>query len=110
MSDKSISFHFSETNTPTTFSTLHGLSRHRINRPCRSDLEFVVHHVSETLIVDNAEVDIRSKFLTCDTRIHRFVAPVVVTSGYKLFTEMVNGGVLFVEPFNTCDCELANIQ
>lgn len=98
MGDKGVSFHFSESNTSSTFSPLDRLSRDGIDRSRRPHLEFIVYHVSETLVVDDTQVDVRCELLSGDARVHRFVAPVVVTRGDELFTKVINGGVLFIEP------------
>ena len=69
---------------------LDGLPSERIDRSSRPDLEFIVDHMSQSLIVDHADVDVRSELFTCDTRVHRFVAVIVVPSRKKLIT---NSGI-----------------
>ena len=47
----------------------------------------------QPLIVDHPKVDVRGKFLTCDTRIHWFVAIIVVPSSTKLLAEIIDSGI-----------------
>lgn len=70
----------------------------RINRTSCSDLELVVHHVSQTLIVDKTKVNVGMEFFTSDTRVHRLVTVVVVTSSSKLLAKVVNWSILVREP------------
>jgi len=50
----------------TFFFYLDWLTRDRINRASGSDLEFVKYHVSQTLVVNNAYVNVRGKLLSGD--------------------------------------------
>jgi hypothetical protein len=54
--------------------------------------------MAETLIVYNPEIDIGSKLLSCDARVHRFVTPVIVSGNEELFPEVVYSCVFFVKP------------
>lgn len=65
-------------------TNLDGLSSQRIDGSSGSDLELVVDHVSETLVVNDTEVDVCRELLTGDTRIHGLVSEVVVTRLEKL--------------------------
>ena len=46
------------------FSSFDWLVSYRIHRACSSDLELIGDHVTETLIVDDAEEDLALKKLT----------------------------------------------
>ena len=69
-------------DTPNSEKTtnLHRLSSNRIHWASSSDLELVEHHVPESLVVHNAKIDVCRELLPGDSRIHRFVAVVVVSS------------------------------
>ena len=49
--------------------------------------------MSEPLIIDHPKVDVRGEFLACDTRIHWFVAIIVVPGSTKLFAEIVDSSI-----------------
>lgn len=74
------------------------LACHRIHRTSCSYLEFIQHHVSQSLVVNHAKVDVSRELLSCDAGVHWLVAVVVVTSCHKLVAEVVNRSVLFSEP------------
>ena len=42
--------------------------------PCRADLELVIDHVPETLVIHDADVNVRVELLARDAGIHRLVA------------------------------------
>lgn len=102
MCDQSVTLHLAEPDTSSTFAALigwrdvrlvsvmcqgyvsggtdlDGLACHWINGACSSDLELVQHHVPQTLIVDDTEIDVGCELLACDARVHWLVAVVVVT-------------------------------
>ena len=79
-------------------TNLYGLSGQRVDWPCCPDLELVQDHVSETLIVNDSDVNVRSELLAGNPRVHWLVAIVVVSCGLELFTEVINCGVVFSEP------------
>ena len=56
-------------------------------------MKLVKYHVPQPLIVDHPKVDVRSEFLTCDTRIHWLVAIIVVPSSTKLLAEIIDSGI-----------------
>lgn len=85
------------TKKTTEYIYLDRLSGHRINGTCRPDLELVQNHVSQTLVVDHSDVDVRGKFLPGNTGVHWFVPVVIVTSGKQLLSKVVNSGVLLGE-------------
>lgn len=101
MSKQRITLHFSNTDTTTLLSTLNWLTSHLRHWSCSSDLELVVHHVSQTLVVDDSDVNICMEFLASDTRIHWLIAMVVIPSLHELMTEIITRSILFVE-FKRC--------
>jgi hypothetical protein len=76
-------------------TNLHRLSCDRINRTRCANLKFVENHVSQSLIVDYANVDVGRKFLPSDTGVHRLIAIIVVPSGKKLLPKVIDGCVFF---------------
>lgn len=118
MCDEGITLHLSESDTAGTFTTLwtstlsesravqiilgsahlDRLSCDGIDRSSCSDLELVQHHVAQTLVVDNADVDVCSELLTCDAGVHWFVAIVVVARRNELLAEVVNCSIFLREP------------
>lgn len=48
-----VTLHLTETNTTVSLTTLDGLHRKVVDRTSGTHLELVVHHVSQTLVVDN---------------------------------------------------------
>lgn len=60
-------------------------------------MEFVQNHVSEALIIDDSNVDVCSELLASDPGVHWLVAIVIVSCGLKLFTKVINCGVVFGE-------------
>ncbi len=79
------------------FPYLDGLSRKRIHGPGRSHLELVQHHVSQPLVVDHTQVDVRSELLPCDARVHGLVPVVVVPRREQLFAKVIYRRVFFRE-------------
>jgi hypothetical protein len=77
---------------------LNGLPGKRVDGTSRSDLELVVDHVSQTLVVDTTQIDVGLELFSSDTRVHGFVPVEVVSSGSQLFTKVVNRGVRIREP------------
>ena len=72
---------------------LDGLTGDGIDRARCPHLELVQYHVPETLVIHDADVDVRREFLTGDAGVHRFVAVVVVACGKKLLPKIVNSGI-----------------
>lgn len=69
-----------------------------IDGACRSYLKLVENHVTEALVIHNADVDVRCKFLASDARVHGLVAIIVVSCCDELFTKIIDRPVLFREP------------
>jgi hypothetical protein len=79
-------------------TNLNGLSSERVDGSGRSDLELVVDHVSETLVVDDAEVDVCRELLAGDSRVHGLVSEIIVTRLEELLAKVVDGRVVVREP------------
>ena len=54
--------------------------------------------MSETLVVDNSDINVRSELLAGDPGVHWFVTIVVVSCSFELFAKVINRGVVFGEP------------
>lgn len=52
----------------------------------------------ESLIVDDANVDVGCELLPCDAGVHRLVSIVIVPCSQELFAEVVDGPVFLREP------------
>ena len=90
---------------------LHWLLRNRIDGTCCPYLEFIEHHVSQTLIEHNADVDVCCELLSGYARVHRFVPVVVVSGSEQLLPEIVDGGVFFGEPERGLSMQfMSNVQ
>jgi hypothetical protein len=59
-----------------------------------TDLEFIVYHVSETLVKDTAEVDVCVEFGAEDPRVHGLVAVVVEARFDELFAKVVGSQIV----------------
>lgn len=55
----------------------------------------------EPLIIDHSKVDVRGEFLTCDTRVHWFVAVIIVPSSTKLLAKIIDSGIGLRKPVAT---------
>ena len=54
--------------------------------------------MSETLVVDNSNVDVCSELLAGDPGVHWLVAVVVVSCSLELFAKVIDRGVILGEP------------
>jgi hypothetical protein len=72
---------------------LNRLSCQWVNGASGPYLKLVKYHVPQPLIIDQTEVDVGSKLLTCYPRIHRLIAIVVIPSSSELLAEVIYGGV-----------------
>ena len=88
-----ISLHLTDTDTTTLSTTLDGLTSQGSDGTGGTDLELVVDHVTQTLVVDNTHIDVSTELLTCDTRVHGLVPVVVEASTLQLVTEVLDGGL-----------------
>lgn len=74
-----ITLHLTETKSTVAGSALHGLSHENLNGTASSRMDFVVHHVLETLIICWSQKHLRIDFTTGVTIVHDFVATQMVT-------------------------------
>lgn len=95
--EEGVTLHLSDTDTTSLGTTLDGLAGDAVDGTGGTDLELVVHHVSQTLVVDDTQVDVRGEFATCDSTVHGLVSVVVVTCFAELVAEVVGRRVLFGE-------------
>ena len=58
MRKERIAFHLTETDTTRTFATFHRLMGEVVDGTGRTHLVLVGYHVSETLVVDDSDIDI----------------------------------------------------
>ena len=79
MANQCISFHLSHTNTSRSLSSLDRLHCQRVDRSSGTDLKLIVHHMSQSLVVDTANIYIGTKFFTSGSRVHGFISMIVVT-------------------------------
>ena len=54
--------------------------------------------MTETLVIHDADVDVRREFLAGDARVHGFVAVIVVSCRKELFPKVVDCPIFFREP------------
>ena len=88
MSQQGVTLHLTEPNATRTLPSFDGLPRERMHGASRSHLELVIDHVSKTLVVYNAQVDVSPKLLARDARVHRLVAHVVVAGCPQLLAKV----------------------
>lgn len=95
--NEGVTFHLTDTDTTSLGTTLDGLAGQRVHGTGGTDLELVVNHVTETLVVDDTDEDIGGELFTGDTTVEWFVAVVVVACLAELVAEVISGGVLLGE-------------
>jgi hypothetical protein len=86
-----VTFHFPESDTAEPFAAFNGLLGEGMDRASGTDLEFIVNHVSETLVKDTSEVDVSVEFGAKDPRVHGLVAVIVEAGFDELFAKVVCG-------------------
>lgn len=94
--EKSISFHFSETNSSVFFSAFDGLLREYVYWPCGSGLVLVSDHVPEPLVIDDALVYFALHGISVDSTIHDLGAIVPVAVLDELLAEVAGHIIVFV--------------
>ena len=72
---------------------LDGLTSQRVHWSRRSYLELVIDHVSQSLVVDQTDVDVGRELFTSDTRVHRLIAGIVVPSSEELLAKVLGGTI-----------------
>lgn len=98
MGEQGVALHLAEPDAARALAALDRLARERIDRAGRPDLELVVDHVPQPLVVDEAEVDVGRKLLAGDARVHGLVAVVVVAGGNELLAKVLDRRVVVREP------------
>ena len=93
-----MSLYYAYGESVVVLAYLDGLARHRVDGTRCAHLELVEDHVSQALVVDDADVDVRRELLAGDPRVHRLVAVVVVAGGEELLAKIVDSRVFFREP------------
>jgi len=73
------------------------LTSELIERSSCSYLPLVTDHVTKTLIVDDTDVNVGVKLFSGNSRVHRFVSVVVVSSGFELFSKVLERCVVLGE-------------
>lgn len=96
VSEEGVALHFSDANTTALGAALDGLAGERGDGTGGADLVLVVDHVAETLVVDDADVDVRAELLARDAGVHGLVAVVVVAGALELVPEVLDGGLAFL--------------
>ena len=107
MGDDRITLHFPEADSAVTLSTLQRLSRELIDGSVGSHLGFVAHlavnpvqnahHMSQSLVVNHADVDVRFQQVAPDARIQRLAAVIVEPRRLELLAEVVHRALLLAE-------------
>ena len=67
MRNQRIALHLSDTDTTSLRTALDGLTSEVIDRAGGTDLELVVHHVTQTLVVHDADEDIGGELFAGNT-------------------------------------------
>src|SRR6478735_5512733 len=70
VSDHTITFHFSESETTITSTTLDRLSGHDLNWTTSTSVNLVVHHVTKTLVVGRSEEHLSTELSSSVTVVH----------------------------------------
>jgi hypothetical protein len=96
VSKQSVALHLSDTDTSTLGTTFDGLAGERRDGTGGTDLELVVDHVTETLVVDDSDVYVGAEFLAGDAGVHGLVAVVVVAGALELVAEVLRGCLAFL--------------
>lgn len=86
-----------------------GLACDGVDWSRRPHLELVEDHVSQSLVIDDANVDIRCELLTGYTRIHGLVAIIIVSRGQELLAEVFYCGIFLGKP-NRRKIKISGIQ
>jgi len=95
--EERVALHLADADTTTLGSTFDGLARERVDGARRAHLELVVDHVTQALVVHDAQVDVGSELAARDAAVHGLVAVVVVARFAQLLAEVVGRRVLLGE-------------
>jgi hypothetical protein len=97
MGQKRVTLHFSKSDTSSSLSAFNGLLCEIVDRTRCTDLVLVRDHVPQTLIVYDANVNIRFKFLAGNSRVHGLVSIVIEASGRKFLPEKLGCGMVLIK-------------
>jgi len=92
-----VALHLTQPDASRTLPALDWLLREVVHWPSSPDLELVRDHVTQALVVDQADEDVRTQGQARHTAVHGLVAVVVVTCLLELLTEKVDRSVLLRE-------------
>ena len=96
MRQQRISFHFSKSDATHLLSSFNRLMCKCIVRSSSSSLRFIRHHMSESLIVHQAQIDINLHLDSLDARYHRLIPIVVVSMLHKFFSVEIHDVIVGV--------------
>ena len=91
-----VPLHLSHPDTSSLLPALEWLLGENVDWSCRPRLRFIVHHVSQSLVVDQPHVDVHFKLRAVDAAVHGLVAVVVEAAVEQLLTEIVGHVVVLV--------------
>lgn len=92
-----VSLHLSKADASLDVPPSHGLVGHLVSCPCGPHLKFVRDHVTQPLVVDDADEDVRLELLTAHSAVEPLRAVVVVSAGPQHFTKILQRGALLGE-------------
>ena len=96
MGQHCVSLHLAHPYTASSLSAFQRLLGQDVHRPCCSCLRFVMHHVSQPLIVDQSNKDVNFKLGSIGATVHSLIAIVVETLIQKFLPKIVNNIVIFI--------------
>mmetsp|Transcript_2207 Transcript_2207/g.6657 ORF Transcript_2207/g.6657 Transcript_2207/m.6657 type:complete len:452 (-) Transcript_2207:1102-2457(-) len=97
-----VALHLAQADAAVELAPLDGLPRLRVHRALGAHLVLVGHHVPETLIIDNAKVDVKLHLAPVDARVHGLRARVGVTRSDELAAEVVRSGLTLAKLEGRC--------
>lgn len=89
MSQQRVPFHLSEADSSLNVPPSQRLIGHFISRSRSSDLELVGDHVTQALVVNHPDEDVRLELQAAYARVEAFRAVVVVSRGFQHFAEVL---------------------
>ena len=107
MGDDRVSLHLSKSNSAMSLPALQRLSGQLVDGSCCSHLRLVAHllltdtrhthHMTQSLIVHHADVDVRLQFISPDARIQRLAAIVIESCSSQLLAKIVHCTLLLAK-------------
>lgn len=102
MSQEGISLHLAKTNASLDVPPAHWLVGHFVSCARGPNLKLVGDHVTQTLVVDNADEDVGLQLLTTQSTIEPLCAVVIVSARPKHFTKVLKCRPLLGEGERCC--------